>query len=110
MTNEDPSVAFGTEVRRRREALGVMVEALAARSGLDAGLIRAIEGGERAPSLSAVLALTEALGVRPVDFFPPIDEFSPAALEIARLFRRAPREAQEAARKLLSNPPRPPRE
>lgn len=110
MTNDDPSPSFGIEVRRRREALGVTVEALAVRSGLDEGSIRALEGGERAPSLSSLLALAEALGVRPVDFLPAISVVSSAALEIERLFRRAPKEGQEATQKLLSNPLRPSKE
>jgi transcriptional regulator with XRE-family HTH domain len=47
-----------------RESLGLSVEELAERSSCDASTILALESGEVAPSLTPLIKLTRALGVR----------------------------------------------
>lgn len=47
-----------------RESLGLSVEELAERSSADASTILALESGEVAPSLTPLIKLTRALGVR----------------------------------------------
>ena len=54
--------AFGTEIRRRREALGVSQEALAFRADLHRTYVSLLERGLRNPSLGVLAQLAAALG------------------------------------------------
>ena len=53
--------AFGAEIRRRREALGISQEALAFRSELHRTYVSLLERGLRNPSLGVIAQLAEAL-------------------------------------------------
>ena len=54
--------AFGAEIRRRREALGVSQEALAFRAELHRTYISLLERGLRNPSIGVLAQLAAALG------------------------------------------------
>ena len=92
---------FGTEVRRRREALGLTLEALAEAAQLTPNYIGTIENGKRDPSLSTVLSLARGLRIIPAEFFGGLEELSPAASEAGRLFDGSPPEVQEAVLEIL---------
>jgi len=54
----------GRKVRELRESLQLSVEELAERSGAEVSVILGIEAGELAPSLTPLIRITRALGVR----------------------------------------------
>ena len=54
---------MGRFLREERQAKGLSLRALAERSGMSAGAIRALEAGQANPSLATVLAVVEALDV-----------------------------------------------
>lgn len=56
--------AFGNAVREIRTQRAMSQEALADRCGLDRTYISGIERGERNPSLTNILKIADALGVR----------------------------------------------
>lgn len=92
---------FGAEVRRRREAMNLTLEELAARSNLTPNYIGGVELDKRDPSLSTVLALARGLGVPAGQLFGASGEISPAALEAAQDFEGLPQEVQAAVLGLL---------
>jgi transcriptional regulator with XRE-family HTH domain len=94
-------VEFGQEVRRRREAAGLTLEALAERSGLTPNYIGGIEMGKRDPSLSTLLSLARGLRAPPADLLGGLAEMSPAAIEAGRLFEGTLPEIQDAVLRLL---------
>jgi len=94
-------VEFGQEVRRRREAAGLTLEALAERSGLTPNYIGGIEMGKRDPSLSTVLSLARGLAVSPADLLGGLNELSPAAIEAGRLFEGTLTDVQGSVLRLL---------
>ena len=55
---------IGSKITTLRESLGLSVDELAERSGCDAVTITGLESGEYAPSLTPLIKLTRALGVR----------------------------------------------
>lgn len=55
---------IGSKITTLRESLGLSVDELAERSGCDASTIQRLESGEVAPSLTPLIKLTRALGVR----------------------------------------------
>ena len=55
---------IGGKITTLRESLGLSVDELAERSGCDAAAIARLESGEVAPSLTPLIKLTRALGVR----------------------------------------------
>lgn len=55
---------IGGKITTLRESLGLSVEELAERSGCEASTIERLESGEVAPSLTPLIKLTRALGVR----------------------------------------------
>lgn len=55
---------IGSKITTLRESLRLSVEDLAQRSGCDAATIERLESGEVAPSLTPLIKLTRALGVR----------------------------------------------
>lgn len=57
-------VAFGEAVREIRVTRGLSQEALAGAAELDRTYVSGIERGERNPSLTSLLKLTDALGIR----------------------------------------------
>ena len=66
--------AFGSNVRRLREALGLSQETLASNAKLDRSYMGGIERGERNPSLSAIFTLALALKVPPYRLFEGIGD------------------------------------
>ncbi len=94
-------MAFGDEIRRRREALGWTLEQLAERAKLSPNYIGTVENGRRDPSLSTVLALAKGLRVPPGELLGPVIELSPAAFEVGRVFDAAPDEVQDLVVRLL---------
>jgi transcriptional regulator with XRE-family HTH domain len=61
MVKDHALVAFGREVRRRRTAIGLSLEALSEAAGLTPKYISGIEMGRRNPSLLAMLAIARGL-------------------------------------------------
>jgi len=59
-----PENRIGGKLTTLRESLGLSVEDLAERSGCDTSTIEALESGAVAPSLTPLIKLTRALGVR----------------------------------------------
>jgi transcriptional regulator with XRE-family HTH domain len=57
-------VRFGQTIRQVREREGVSVADLAARTGIDAEQINAIEAGRLDPASDGMIALAEGIGVR----------------------------------------------
>ena len=57
-------IRFGQTIRQVREREGVSVADLAARTGIDAQRINAIEDGQIDPALDVMIALAEGIGVR----------------------------------------------
>lgn len=64
---------FGARLKELREAAGVKVHELAARSGVFSQQIYAYEGGKSEPVWSSVVALARALDV-PLDAFLPQED------------------------------------
>jgi transcriptional regulator with XRE-family HTH domain len=82
--------AFCDEVRRRRQALGLTLEALAQRSGLTPNYIGTIEIGKRDPSLTTVAKIATGLGIETSELFGGSGGLSAAAVEAGRLFEMLP--------------------
>jgi len=59
--------ALGFLVRKQREKLSISQEELATRSNLDRTYISGIERGVRNPSLTAILSLSNGLGINTSD-------------------------------------------
>lgn len=58
------SEELGIRIKNFRERLDLTQDQLAVNSGLDSGLIKAIEGGQAYPSLGVLMKLSRALGQR----------------------------------------------
>jgi transcriptional regulator with XRE-family HTH domain len=96
-----PLLAFGREVRRRREGLGMTLEELASRSGLTPNYIGHIENGHRDPSLTTITALAAGLEIDLDELFPSPSGLSPVSAEASRLWDRAPPSIQAAVLNVL---------
>ena len=94
-------MSFGRSVKRRREALGLTLEALAERAGLSPNYIGTVENGRRDPSLSTVLALAKGLRIAPGELLGPVKELSSEAYDVGRAYDAAPEEAQDLVVRLL---------
>jgi len=90
--------ALGREIRRRRQAQGMTLEALAESSGVTPNYIGAIEHGQRDPGLSTILKIAQGLRV-PLAELLGLPALPPEAIEAAKLVSRLP----EAVRKPLTN-------
>ncbi|NUQ78022.1 MAG: helix-turn-helix transcriptional regulator [Polyangiaceae bacterium] len=90
--------ALGREIRRRRQALGMTLPALAEATGITPNYIGAIELGHRDPSLSTVLRIARGLRLMPGELL-GMPELPPDAIEAAKLVSGLP----EAVRKPLTN-------
>jgi transcriptional regulator with XRE-family HTH domain len=89
MSKKRLSVQFGREVKRRREALGLTLEALAERAELTSNYIGTIENGHRDPCISTILAIANGLGVVPAELFGGVPEVTEEAVGMGKLFDRA---------------------
>ncbi|MBK9129431.1 MAG: helix-turn-helix transcriptional regulator [Phycisphaerales bacterium] len=96
-------VQIGKEIRRRRLAAGLTIEALAERSGVVPHHISNLERGKIPdPHVSTIIALAKGLGrVAPGELIGTIKDLSPRALEAARLFESVPGEVQEGVLQVL---------
>jgi transcriptional regulator with XRE-family HTH domain len=94
-------LVFGREVRRRRNALGLTLEELAERSGLSPNYVGTVEGGQRDPSLSTVLALAKGLGTSPGELLGGAGELSAKSTEAATLIAALSPDVQSAVIELL---------
>jgi transcriptional regulator with XRE-family HTH domain len=65
----------GGRIRMYRERLGMTVEALAAKSGMEPSVVKSVESGETLPALGALTKLSRALGQRLGTFMD--DQFKP---------------------------------
>lgn len=63
------SVDVASRLRELREARGISMRALAAKSGLSANALSMIERGKTSPSVSTLYKLAEALGIAITSFF-----------------------------------------
>ena len=60
---DEVSLRTGRAVKQQREAAGLSLRMLAARSGISASMISDIERGAKSPTVTTVVRLAEALGV-----------------------------------------------
>jgi transcriptional regulator with XRE-family HTH domain len=109
MTNDDPRLKFGREIRRLRQALGLTLEEFADRCGVSPNYIGSIENGHRDPSLTTIRALAKGLGVTTGELVGPIVKLSDDAIEMAHLFEQVSPELQGAILKILHGAPKRPR-
>jgi transcriptional regulator with XRE-family HTH domain len=65
----DAHVAFGRAIRAARTERGLSQERLAFACELDRTYVSGIERGERNPSLTNILKIAAALGLRPAELF-----------------------------------------
>lgn len=68
---------IGEKLNTVRTSLGLSLEALAERSSCDVATLRKLESGEAVPSLSDLIRLTRALGVRLGTLLDDEDELGP---------------------------------
>jgi len=90
----DESNAFGREVRRRRLAQRLTLEALSAAAHLTPNYIGGIETGQRDPSLSTMQKLAAGLGA-PLGELLGMPMMSPDSIEAARLLSTLPPPVRE---------------
>jgi transcriptional regulator with XRE-family HTH domain len=98
---ESACASLGEEVKRRRHALGLSLEELAALSSLSPNYIGQVENGRRDASLATITALANGLEARPSELIWSGTGLSPAARELARLFDQMPQVVQEAVMMIL---------
>jgi transcriptional regulator with XRE-family HTH domain len=97
-TSPDPKralVAFGREVRRRRMAQGLSLEALGEAADLTPSFIGGIEMARRNPSLLSMLSIARGLGA-PLGELLGMPELSAEGIEGARLLDALPIEVRAA--------------
>lgn len=95
MATNEAARAFGREVRRRRQAQGMTLDALGEAAGLTPNYIGSIEMGLRDPSIGSMAKLSAGLGA-PLGELLGLPELDPAALEAARYLAGLPVEVREA--------------
>jgi transcriptional regulator with XRE-family HTH domain len=93
-------VAFGREVRRRRTAIGMSLEALSEASDLTPKYIRSIEAGRRNPSLLSMLAIARGLDT-PLGEMLGLPHIPAEAIEAWRLLCALPDDSRLAAVSLV---------
>ena len=92
---------MGREIRRRRRALGLTLEALAERSNLSPHFLSRVETGDKDLAISTLTALAKGLGTQPAELLGTVKGVSPAATEIARLYDAASPEIQDGVALIL---------
>jgi transcriptional regulator with XRE-family HTH domain len=90
--------ALGREIRRRRQAQGMTLEALAEATGITPNYIGSIENGQRDPGLSTVMRIAHGLRL-PLAELLGLPELPADAIEAAKLVSGLP----EAVRKPLTS-------
>ena len=86
--------AFGREVRRRRHAQGLTLDALSAGAGLTPNFIGEIEAGKRDPSITSVVKLASGLQI-PAGELLGLPDLPGDSIEAARLLSKLPRDVRE---------------
>ena len=71
---DPPRVRFGRQVRELRERAGMRQTDLAAAAGISVTYLSDTENGRRNPTLTVMLGLAHALGVKPRDLLAPFDD------------------------------------
>jgi transcriptional regulator with XRE-family HTH domain len=94
MATNETAIAFGREIRRRRHAQGLTLDALAVGAGLTPGYIGSIEAGRRDPSIGSLVKLAAGLGA-PLGELLGLPGLPSDTLEAARLFSTLPPEVRE---------------
>ena len=95
------AMEFGTEIRRRRLALGMTLEQLAEGSKLTPNYIGTIENGKRDPSISTITAIAKGLDLAPGELLGDVPELSPMLIEVGRLFDGTSPEIQAAVLSIM---------
>ncbi|MDR1712651.1 MAG: helix-turn-helix transcriptional regulator, partial [Coriobacteriales bacterium] len=75
--------SVGKKITELREAMQLSVEQVAERSGASAEVIRGIEAGELVPSLTPLIKITRALGVRLGTLMDDDENLGPALVRAA---------------------------
>jgi transcriptional regulator with XRE-family HTH domain len=104
MTKESPRGAFLGQLRQLREVLGMTVETVAAMAELTPSALRAVESGEREPSVRELLALEEALGIEPMTLLCYSNERSLIAAVVEYYVDQVPPEVQAMVLRYLRAP------
>lgn len=68
---EDPRLQLGPTIRRRRQAAGLSLRELGARSGLAASTLSKIENSQISPTYDSLLRLVDGLGLDLAQLFDP---------------------------------------
>jgi transcriptional regulator with XRE-family HTH domain len=66
---------IGPEVKRRREAAGISLRALADRAGFSPSFISQVENGQASPSIASLEQIAATLDITLADFFATPDRF-----------------------------------
>lgn len=93
MAVNDAARAFGREVRRRRQALGLTLDMFGERSGLTPNYIGSIEAGARDVSIGSMVKLAAGLGA-PLGEIIGLPEMTGETIEGARLLTAIPDEVR----------------
>jgi transcriptional regulator with XRE-family HTH domain len=94
MATSEAGHAFGREVRRRRHAQGLTLEALGEAADLAPNFIGGIELGHREPSIGSMAKLAAGLGA-PLGELLGMPDMTADAIEAARLLSALPVEVRE---------------
>jgi len=94
MPRDKALVAFGREVRRRRNALGLTLPEFAERAGLSGNFVGGVENGRRNPSFRTLRRIAAGLEV-PLAELLGLPEISGEAIEAGRLVGALPVEVRE---------------
>jgi len=88
--------AVGAEIRRRRQALHLSQEQLAARSKVSAIYLGKIENGRSDVGLEILIAIARGLSVPVAHLFGPAPALTSGAIKVGRLYDAVPPELGEA--------------
>ena len=81
---DDPSGSIGPNIRRRRQALGLSLDALAGSSGVSSTMLSEVERGRKNPTVKLAYQIARALGCSLTDLLedtPPVPVSRVAASE-----------------------------
>ena len=70
---DPPRLRFGRQVRELRQRTGLRQADVAAAAGISVNYLSEMENGQRNPTLTVMLGLAHALGVKPHDLLTPFD-------------------------------------
>jgi transcriptional regulator with XRE-family HTH domain len=92
-------MSLGSEIRRRRLALGLTLDDLSERSGLSPHYLSTLENDRRDPHVSTLYAVAKGLRVAPAELLGP--QPADARPTVGALYELAPAEARAAVTTLL---------